>query len=91
MQSLEEKIKSKIFTNKNQTNPNINKEKKDLILCTKEIKEFNNYLDIIILILKNKFVMISEFLDEIIRAIRIMDDWLISIDRGDSFLLYSNK
>ena len=91
MQSLEEKIKSKIFTNKNQTNTNINKEKKDLILCTKEIKEFNNYLDIIILILKNKFVMISEFLDEIIRAIRIMDDWLISIDRGDSFLLYSNK
>ena len=91
MQSLEEKIKSKIFTNKNQTNTNINKEKKDLILCTKEIKEFNYYLDIIILILKNKFVMISEFLDEIIRAIRIMDDWLISIDRGDSFLLYSNK
>ena len=91
MQSLEEKIKSKIFTNKNQTNTNINKAKKDLILCTKEIKEFNNYLDIIILILKNKFVMISEFLDEIIRAIRIMDDWLISIDRGDSFLLYSNK
>ena len=86
---MEDKIILKL-TKKNQSISS-NKDKKDLSIITKDMKEFNNYLDMIVLILKNKFVMISEFLDDIIKTIRIMDEWLITVDRGNSCHLNSNK
>jgi hypothetical protein len=67
---------------KKSQNTEIPKETKDLNTISRELKEYNNFLDIINLISKNKFVMISEFLDDVLKTIRIMDEWLVSVEKS---------
>ena len=57
----------------------------------KELKEYNNLLNTQLKIYREKFLLLSEFLEDCIEDVRFMDEIICSIDKSpNKLLLFSN-
>lgn len=62
----------------------IENEKKDLLSKIKDFREFNNFLNTQLKIKREKFLLLSQYLDESLGDIKEMDDFICIIDKSPS-------
>lgn len=69
----------------------IESEKRELNNEAKELKEYNNLLNTQLKINRDKFLLLSEFLEDCIDDVKEMDEIICSVDKSpNKLLLFSN-
>ena len=68
----------------------IEQEKLKLNTLAKELKDYNNFIDVGLHLSRNKFILLNDYLEEIIKAIVIIDSWISKLDQSpNKDLLFS--
>jgi hypothetical protein len=54
----------------------------------KELRDYNNYIDFGLHVSRNKFILLNDYLEELIKAIKTLDDWISLLDQNPNKALF---
>ena len=69
----------------------IEQEKLKLNTLAKELKDYNNFIDVGLHLSRNKFILLNDYLEEIIKAIVIIDSWISKLDQSPNKDLFFSE
>jgi hypothetical protein len=66
----------------------IEQEKLKLNTQAKELRDYNNYIDIGLHLSRNKFILLNDYLEEIIKVLNILDSWISKLDKSPNKVIF---
>ena len=66
----------------------IEQEKLKLNTQAKELRDYNNYIDIGLHLSRNKFILLNDYLEEIIKVLNTLDSWISKLDKSPNKVIF---
>ncbi len=66
----------------------IEQEKLKLNTQAKELRDYNNYVDIGLHLSRNKFILLNDYLEEIIKVLNTLDSWISKLDKSPNKVIF---
>lgn len=66
----------------------IEQEKLKLNTQAKELRDYNNYIDFGLHLERNKFILLNDYLEELLKAINTLDTWISILDQSPNKALF---
>ena len=66
----------------------IEQEKLKLNTQAKELRDYNNYVDFGLHLSRNKFILLNDYLEELLKAIKTLDSWTSKLDQSPNKALF---